>query len=97
MIGNCDVCGKEGEVYVGSSACGAISFAYCIDCINGEIEPYFAIVASLIGIRDMDGVAKWYRPIIRASLAFYNKTTKELFEDVQKAEDDFDEYCRTND
>ena len=44
MKGKCAVCGKEGEVFVACSTCGAISFAYCEDCLNIGAEPYGALV-----------------------------------------------------
>jgi hypothetical protein len=42
--GVCAVCGKETDVVACASSMGAISFAYCEDCLNKGLEPYNAMV-----------------------------------------------------
>ena len=79
----CDVCGKEGKVYVVNSATGAVSFAYCAECFQSYREPYSAVVASLYGMNSMEEVAEWYKPVIYATLEAEGKTVEQLFEDVE--------------
>jgi hypothetical protein len=43
--GTCDVCGKEGDVACFASSFGPISYAYCEDCFNKDMEPYDGMVA----------------------------------------------------
>ena len=83
MKGKCDCCGKEGMVWVAASPCGAISFAYCEECLTSGREPYDAVVARLYGIDSMEGVAEWFKPSIHATLKAEGKTTDELFQDVE--------------
>jgi predicted amidophosphoribosyltransferase len=45
LPGTCNVCGKETDVVVCASTMGAISFAYCEDCLNKRLEPYWAMVS----------------------------------------------------
>ena len=80
----CDVCHERKSVGVACSATGAVSFAYCAECAASGREPYGAVVASLYGIADFDDVAEWYRPSILATLKAEDKTIEELFIDVAK-------------
>lgn len=91
----CDVCGQQGPTQVGCSVTGAISFAYCADCLRSGREPYGAVVARLIGITNMDGVAEWFKPIIRVTLEAENKTEEELFAEVARFEAGYEEYCNS--
>ena len=78
----CEVCGTGVAVQVACSAVGAISFAYCAECLKDMREPYDALVASLYGMSSMDDVAEWFLPVVTATLKAENKSEKELFADV---------------
>lgn len=90
MTGKCDVCGQETEVYVASSTCGAISFAYCEECLIAHREPYDALVS--MGVY-FDEISESYKEaILLPSLKFYNKTPAEFDADVDKDLDDYYAY-----
>jgi hypothetical protein len=92
-MGKCDVCGKEAETQVVCSTCGAISFAYCPECLNQGREPYDALVGMGIFSNDMN--KNYKTQILLPSLAFYGKTIEEFDADVQKMDDDYDEWVKT--
>ena len=78
MKGKCAVCGKEGEVFVACSTCGAISFAYCEDCLNIGAEPYGALVEYISCAGDSpEDINDTYLKIIR-SIIDENEYWKEL-------------------
>lgn len=57
----CDVCGRQGIVGVASSCLGAISFAFCAECLSQGAEPEF-----MLGFTwDMTGgnPAEWVREL----------------------------------
>jgi hypothetical protein len=85
----CNVCNEREAVGVACSATGAVSFAYCQECLQSNREPYGAVVASLFGMSGMDEVAEWYRPIIQATLMAEGKTEQELFADVTVLEQEY--------
>ena len=37
-MSKCNICNRERETFVASSALGAVSFAYCNECLNREAE-----------------------------------------------------------
>lgn len=82
-ICTCDVCGKETTVYVRSSTMGAISFAYCRDCLNKGLEPYGAMVAyiSCAG-RFPDDINEVYQKHVRGILAKLGVPEEKLIKDV---------------
>lgn len=85
----CQVCGKHEAVGVACSATGPLSIAYCQECAGSRREPYWALVASLSGTRDMDEVGEWYKPVIEATLKAEGKTVEELLRDVRQAEQEY--------
>ena len=85
----CDVCGKEAN-NVCCSACGAISFVYCDDCLSKGIEPYGAIVGMDLLYEDISEIAK--KSFVDASLKFAGKTPEDLNRDVKELDDEFNEY-----
>ena len=81
-MGKCDVCGKEAETFVACSSCGAISFAYCSECLNRGLEPYDALVG--MGLTS-DVINKSYKEqILLPSLRFHGKTVEEFDADVTR-------------
>jgi len=90
----CDVCGKAEAVGVACSATGAVSFAYCVECLKTGREPYGALVASLFGMSSMDDVAEWYRPTVAATIKAEGKSVEELFADVDILEREYLEAMR---
>lgn len=87
MIGKCDVCGKETETFVVCSSCGAISFAYCGECLNNGFEPYGALVGMDLYFDEISEDFK--QQVLLPSLKFHNKTIEEFDADVKKLDDDF--------
>jgi len=85
MIGKCDVCGKEEEIYVRSSTMGAISFAYCKDCLQKGLEPYNAVVAyiSCVG-RFPDDINENYQNYVRNILKELGISEEQFIKDVDK-------------
>lgn len=86
----CQVCGEHEAVGVACSAIGALSIAYCQECLQSHREPYWALVASLYAISGMDDAAEWFKPIIEATLEAEGKSVKELFQDVRQAEQEYE-------
>lgn len=96
MTRRCDVCGREGDVFVACSACGAESFAYCVDCLRSGAEPWDALVPyiSIAGVYP-DNINENYRDIVRATCERLGRTEEELAADVKREiedEPDFIEY-----
>ena len=95
MMGKCDVCGKETETFVASSSCGAISFAYCHECLNAGREPYDALVG--MGLTS-DCINKTYKQrILLPSLNFFGKTLEEFDADVEKADAEYYDWLQHQD
>lgn len=91
----CDVCGKETEVFVVCSSCGAISFAYCAECLNAGREPYDALVG--MGLTS-DMINKPYKEqILLPSLRFHGKTIEEFNADVEKEEAEYYNWLQQQD
>ena len=76
----CDVCGKETNTIVCSSTCGAISLAYCEDCLRNGIEPYDALVGMGLYYADINETYK--QQILDPSLKFHDKTREQFDNDV---------------
>jgi hypothetical protein len=87
----CDVCGGE-AVGVCSSACGAISFAYCKDCLQNGAEPFSALAGSFYGIRQGEHNTSLDTTII-ASCKVANKTVDEFWSEVDKLTAEMDAFC----
>jgi len=84
MKGKCAVCGKEGEVFVACSACGAISFAYCEDCLRAGAEPYGELVSYISCAGDSpEDINNTYLEIIHNTLDRLNKSEEQFWEDVR--------------
>lgn len=94
-MSKCDVCGKESEIFVACSSCGAISFAYCAECLNNGLEPYSALVG--MGLTS-DMINKSYKEqILMPSLRFHGKTIEEFDADVIKMDDDYYDWLQHQD
>lgn len=94
-MGKCDVCGKETETFVACSSCGAISFAYCQECLNAGREPYDA----LVGMGLTSGcINKTYKQqILLPSLKFFGKTIAEFNADVEQMDADYYDWLQHQD
>lgn len=86
-MNKCDVCGKETKTIVCSSTCGAISFAYCEDCLRNGIEPYDALVG--MGLFYADINTNYKKNILDPSLKFHGKTREQFDDDVQAQEEEY--------
>lgn len=94
-MGKCNVCGKEAETFVVCSSCGAISFAYCAECLNGGREPYDALVG--MGLTS-DMINKPYKEqILLPSLRFHGKTIGEFNADVIKMDEEYYDWLQHQD
>lgn len=94
-MGKCDVCGKEAETFVACSSCGAISFAYCTECLNAYREPYNALVG--MGLTS-DCMNKTYKQqVLIPSLKFHGKTLEEFDADVIKMDEDYYDWLQRQD
>lgn len=79
----CSVCGREDpNTVVAGSSVGAVSFAYCPECLGSGREPYGLLTASLMGMTCMEDIAEWYRPIVLVTLKVEGKTVEEFFADT---------------
>lgn len=94
-MGKCDVCGKEAETIVCCSSCGAISFAYCPECLNAGREPYDALVGMGLTSDILNNTYK--QKILLPSLNFFGKTLAEFNEDVKKMDDEYYDWLQHQD
>ena len=86
-MSKCDVCGKETNTIVCSSTCGAISFAYCKECLSNGIEPYDALVG--MGLYYADINSNYKKQILDPSLKFHNKTREQFDADVEAQDEEY--------
>lgn len=84
----CEIC-KRSAVGVASSPMGAISHAYCSECIQLNREVWSTLVGGLFGVHNKEGCAEWVYPIIKATCKFYNKTEDDLWAEVKQLELDY--------
>ena len=89
----CNVCGKNEAKGVACSVFGAISLAYCQECLDAERDNYDIMVGGLCGggITCMDDIRSDLHPYVRATLEFAGKTEEDLFREISEFEE---EYCR---
>lgn len=94
MQGKCAVCDKEGEVFVASSACGAMSLAYCAECLASGAEPWSDLVfyVSLAG-HYPDQINEMYREIVRDTCKRLHRTEEEFAAAVETEINKIDEIC----
>lgn len=90
----CDVCGKETNTTVCCSTCGAVSFAYCTECLKEGREPYSALVGMGIYSADLHEIFK--QDVLFPSLKFQNKTVEEFDADVRKLNESYDQWVKGN-
>lgn len=96
MSGNiCDICNGR-AVGVTSSVLGAISFAICEDCATSNRQPWAVLVGGLYGT-SKENVGDWVKPIIEETCAFYKKTEDELWAEVKRLEEDFENFTKQAD
>lgn len=88
---NCVICGKK-AAGVCSSQMGPVSHAYCSECLYFHREEWNTLIGGLFGL-DKDSTADWVKPIIIATCEFYNRTEEELWNAVDKATEDYEDYC----
>ena len=89
-MSKCDVCGKETQTIVCCSTCGAISFAYCEECLMAGREPYDALVG--MGLYYADCNTNYRQRILDPSLKFHNKTREQFDDDVQAQDEELMAY-----
>ena len=81
----CNVCKKEGDVYVASSAYGAESFAYCKDCLTSGREPYRAIVLYIASAGHFpDDINEEYQKDVRRQVELYGISEEQFIQDVEE-------------
>lgn len=79
----CDVCGKRTAVAVCCGGYGAISYAYCDDCLAKGLEPYGGVVAYIACAgRFPEDINETYRADVRRMLPLWGKTEEEFIRDV---------------
>ena len=90
--GRCEVCGKKTDVVVGASTMGAVSFAYCKDCLEAGAEPYGAMVSYIACAgRFPDDIHESYREIVRSTLAYLGKSEEQFIAAVDSEIREMDE------
>jgi len=78
----CDVCGQKAKG-VGASRLGAISFAYCSDCLKEQAEPYGMMVFTVADI-GLESCAEWFKLVIQGTLKRTNKTYEKFLIDLEE-------------
>lgn len=85
MIGKlCDVCRKCEAVQIACSAYGAMSYAFCTECLSNGLEPYGAVVSYIAcaGHFPKD-IRREYVDDVRRMLPLWGKTEDEFIRDVE--------------
>ena len=81
--GVCDVCKKQSEhTIVCSSSCGAMSYRYCLTCLNAGREPYSALTS--MGIEYKQVSESFRQRILDPSLCFFGKKPEDFDKDVEE-------------
>ena len=98
MVGTCDVCDKEGEVFVRASHYGAISYAYCKECLEKGLQPYWGMVAYISGAGKFpEDINEAYQEDVRFILKELGISEKQFSKDVEEAieemRESFEKYC----
>lgn len=92
--GKCDVCGEETDVVVCASTMGAISFAYCKECLFKRLEPYWAMVAYISCAGNFpDDINADYQELCRHILKELNISEEKFIEDVNKSIEEMFNYA----
>ena len=94
----CEACGREREVGVACYPYGAISFAYCIECLQNNAHPRWALEGTVLECQGWDGVYEgfgednyWYEP--RDGKYHQAKEIVVTKEDVDKFWKEFEAAC----
>ena len=83
--GKCDVCGKETDIVVCASTMGAVSFAYCENCLQKELEPYRVMVSYIACAgRFPDDINENYQKLCRHILKELNISEEQFIKDVDE-------------
>lgn len=91
----CDVCGRIAPVHVACGAYGAMSIAYCNNCLLNGLEPYGVVVdyISCAGHFPED-IREEYVRDVRRMLPLWGKTEEEFIRDVDNAIERDNEMCK---
>jgi len=89
----CEVCG-EPALGVCCSSLGAISCAFCEECLVLERQPYEVLLGGLSGLDGPEHVAEWVKSIIAATCEFYKKSENEMWDDVRQGDAEYEEYVK---
>ena len=88
IIGKCCVCSKEGPTFVCASACGAMTNAYCNECLDAGAEPWGDLVAYIsIAGRYPEEINEFYREVVRNTCKRLGRTEGEFAKAVQMEHD----------
>lgn len=80
----CDVCQTNTALGVASSTLGAMSNAYCRECLNNHAEPYWMFIYTYYEVGNQgEGLADWV------------KTLKTYYQDRYMTWDEFDEHQKS--
>ena len=88
----CDVCGKEATVVV-ASRFGAVSNAYCPECLGKGIEPYSNAISLLFCVPYPD-LWEGYQEIVFRSVVAAGHTMRDAAIEVTRLDRQYEEYCK---
>jgi hypothetical protein len=80
----CQCCGKAAPTYVACSALGAISYAYCAECLSNWQEPYHDLVVTAALCDYPDGASDAFMQLVDLNLEYRGKTREEFMAAVQQ-------------
>ena len=84
-VRECEVCGQIKPVQVCSSTLGAVSFAYCKDCLEAGLEPYGMLLAYMAACDlTYDTVNNSYVELIDRCLIANHKTLDQFNNEVRE-------------
>jgi hypothetical protein len=91
----CCIC-KQPAIGVACSPFGAISSAYCADCLQSGREQWSILVGGLYGCPRED-VHDAVRYVIKVTCEFYKKTEDEFWQEVKELAEDLAAYEKEHD
>lgn len=91
----CEVCKTEhteDNLHVRCSGLGAVSFAYCKDCLKSGSEPYEMLLSAVNVAGGIDKCAAWVVGIVEPTLKATGKTREQFNEDLVRTKEVYGDF-----
>ena len=64
-----------------------MSLAYCDNCLDLGIEPWYIVVSSVWSCSGYENMSPWAQDVVDRSMQFHGKTREDLDNEIAKFED----------